>query len=126
MSKRHWLGILACAALAVTLAAGSYSCSKSKSGGPAAPPAAKELDSGDLAPGGTIYSHTFMAAGTFGYHCIHHSVMTGTVTVTAGAVGADENISITTTAAFPSKNITVGTKVIWTNNSGLTHTVTSN
>lgn len=126
MRKRQWLGILACALLAVTLAAGSYSCSKSKNGGPAAPAAPKELNSLDIAPGGTTYSHTFLAAGTFGYHCVYHSVMTGTVTVAAGAAGPDQNIDITVTAAFPSKSITVGTRIIWTNNSSMTHTVTSN
>jgi LPXTG-motif cell wall-anchored protein len=35
--------------------------------------------------GGGTYTHTFGAAGTFGYHCKVHSGMSGTVIVQAGA-----------------------------------------
>ena len=38
-------------------------------------------DSGNLAPGST-FDHTFATAGTFAYHCMIHSSMHGTVTVT--------------------------------------------
>jgi plastocyanin len=36
--------------------------------------------SGDIAPGKT-WTHTFTTTGTFGYHCVYHSFMTGTITV---------------------------------------------
>jgi plastocyanin len=36
------------------------------------------FDSGDIAPGGR-FSYTFSSVGTYGYHCIHHPNMTGTV-----------------------------------------------
>ena len=35
-------------------------------------PTGAELDSGNLAPGGTQYAHTFSTAGTFPYHCALH------------------------------------------------------
>jgi len=38
------------------------------------------FNSGNMAPGSS-YSYTFSAAGTFNYHCIIHSGMTGSVTV---------------------------------------------
>src|SRR5262245_7193502 len=38
-----------------------------------------ELNSGNIGSGGT-FPHTFMTAGTFGYHCTIHSGMTGSVT----------------------------------------------
>jgi plastocyanin len=37
--------------------------------------------SDNIAPGGT-YTFTFVAAGSFAYHCSIHPSMTGTVTVT--------------------------------------------
>lgn len=41
---------------------------------------AGSFDSGDMANGNT-FSFTFSNAGTFPYHCKHHSSMTGTVIV---------------------------------------------
>jgi len=38
------------------------------------------FDSGDIQPGGT-YSRTFTTVGANPYHCIHHSGMTGTISV---------------------------------------------
>jgi len=125
MTKQRWLGLLACTVFAVAIAVGSFSCSKSKSSNPVGPGTPKELDSGDIAPAGN-YSHTFTTAGTFNYHCIYHGVMTGTVTVTAGAPVVDDAIVIVSTAPFPAKAIKVGAKITWTNNTAMTHTVTSN
>jgi len=90
------------------------------SGGP------KELNSGDIAPGGT-YIHRFAKAGTFHYHCIHHSVMTGTVTVNDASVDTLVNVSIVSyTAPFHSASVKPGGRVRWTNNNNMVHTVTSN
>ena len=36
------------------------------------------FDSGDIAPG-SRFSYTFTSTGTFNYHCIHHSGMTGVI-----------------------------------------------
>jgi plastocyanin len=38
------------------------------------------FDSGDMNPGSS-FNYTFNATGTFSYHCVHHSNMTGVVTV---------------------------------------------
>jgi len=38
------------------------------------------FNSGDIQPGGS-YTRTFNATGVISYYCIHHSGMTGTVTV---------------------------------------------
>lgn len=40
------------------------------------------FNSGDIAPGGT-FRYTFSSTGTYTYHCMHHSGMTGTV-ISAG------------------------------------------
>jgi plastocyanin len=36
------------------------------------------FDSGDIAPGAK-FMHTFTSTGTYNYHCMHHSGMTGTI-----------------------------------------------
>jgi len=36
------------------------------------------FDSGDIAPGAK-FNYTFTNTGTFSYHCVHHSGMTGTI-----------------------------------------------
>lgn len=47
-------------------------------------PSGGAFDSGDIAPGGGVYSLQFMIAGTYNYHCTYHpSLMTGTITVNA-------------------------------------------
>jgi plastocyanin len=102
------------------------SCSGNKSGYVTSPPTGKELDSGDFGNGGT-YSHRFAAAGSFAYHCIHHAAMTGTVEVNASATDTLVNVSITSaTMAFPAASVKPGGRVVWTNNTALIHTVTSN
>jgi plastocyanin len=40
------------------------------------------FDSGDMLPGAT-FNHTFTAAGTYLYHCMHHAAETGKVIVKA-------------------------------------------
>lgn len=89
------------------------------SGGP-------ELNSGNIGLGGT-YQHRFTAAGTYGYHCIHHLPMTGSVVVNDAAPDTLVNVSIvSSTTAFPPASVKPGGRVIWTNNDNMIHTVTSN
>jgi plastocyanin len=86
----------------------------------------KELNSGDFGAGGT-YQHTFSKAGTYHYHCIHHSPMTGTVVVNDATVETLVNVHIvSSTSAFPAATVKTGGKVVWTNDTGMVHTVTSN
>jgi plastocyanin len=122
--NRRWMAaILVTAALAASSSCkpgGGYSSSTSPM------PTARELDSGDFGPGGT-FQHTFAAAGTYAYHCIHHSPMSGTVVVSPDAPSATASVSITSSVmAFPAASVRPGGTVTWTNNSGFVHTVTSN
>lgn len=88
----------------------------------------KELNSGNIGPGGN-FVHTFNTVGVFGYHCSIHPVMVGDVTVQAGSPTTPVAISIVsmTAGAFTPGSVTVGpgTVVTWTNNHTTTHTVTS-
>jgi len=132
MSPRH-VSRLFLIVFAVFALAGSWACSPKSS--PTAPyvPAApggggvtKELDSGDFAAG-AIFQHTFSTVGSFPYHCIHHSGMTGTVVVSASAPSSLVDVSITSNSApFPAASVKPGGVVKWTNNTAATHTVTSN
>ena len=114
--------------LAVSLATAS-SCS---SGGGASDiptnpgtTSARELNSADFGPGAT-FQHRFASAGTFPYHCIHHSPMTGSVTVAESAADTVVNVSIVSfTAPFPAASVKPGGRVIWINNTSMVHTVTS-
>jgi len=114
-------------AVLLLLAVGVSACSKkshptSPSGGGGG---SLELDSDNLAPG-AIYIHNFQNSGTYNYHCTIHSVMTGTVVVDAGAPSAAVNVSITSSSApFAAATVQPGGSVTWTNNTGTTHTVTS-
>jgi plastocyanin len=120
--------------LAMALAAAA-SCTSGDSSGPTSPgggggggggTGARELDSGNLGLGGT-YQHRFTAAGTYGYHCIHHSPMTGSVVVSDAAPDTLVNVSIvSSTTSFPPASVKPGGRVIWTNNDNMVHTVTSN
>jgi len=115
--------------LAMALAATASCYSSGGKGYPTAPGGGggtRELNSGDLGPGAT-FEHTFATAGTFNYHCIHHAPMTGSVVVRADA--ADEAVSVgivNSMAPFPAASVKPGGRVVWTNNTGDVHTVTSN
>lgn len=120
--------------LGAALAASSWSCYSSKGAsyttgpgiGPGSGPGTSlELNSGDFGPGAT-FQHSFAAAGTYSYHCIHHAPMTGTVQVSAGATGTEASVSIvSSTTPFPAVSVKPGGRVTWTNNTGMVHTVTS-
>ncbi len=120
--RRAWFAVvLLTAALAVL-----SSCGSGKGGGPTSPGVAKELDSGDISPGGS-YAHRFFVAGNYGYHCVHHAPMTGTVVVDASATDTLAAVSITSSVmSFPAASVKPGGRVVWTNNAGVLHTVTSN
>lgn len=122
LKSRLLAAILVTAALATSCKSGGYSSSTN----PAPTQTPRELDSGDFGAGGT-FQHTFAVAGTYRYHCIHHSPMTGSVVVSDNAPGTTAAVSITSSVmAFPAATVRPGGTVTWTNNSGLVHTVTSN
>jgi plastocyanin len=108
----------------VLLVAAVPSCGGDKGTNPVG--GAKELDSGNIAGGGTQFQHMFAAAGTYGYHCqIHGTAMSGSVTV---AASNPANVAVTIGDNFynpSSVAVAPGGTVTWTNN-GSTHTVTSN
>ena len=102
------------------------SCGSDDSSNPTGPGAVKELDSGDFGPGAT-FQHRFAAAGSFPYHCIHHGAMTGTVQVADAATDTLVAVSIASSSApFPAASVKPGGRVVWTNNTNMVHTVTSN
>lgn len=119
--RKHWL----LAALLPLLLAAATSCNSGDS--PTGPGAdgGSALNSGVLGPSAT-YQHAFATAGTFPYHCIFHSPMRGIVQVSASAADTVAHVSITSsTMTFPGATVKPGGTVIWTNNTQLDHTVTS-
>lgn len=71
------------------------------------------------------FMHTFLATGTFPYHCTPHPAMTGTITVVA--TGATTNVNIPGLLFSPADiTVEIGTVVKWTNNQvGMLHNTTS-
>jgi plastocyanin len=119
----HWVY-----AIVLTLAFAAFaSCGYDDNGYSSTPPTTTgELNSGNIAPSAT-FQHRFMTAGTFPYHCIYHSPMTGSVSVDAGAPDTLVNVSIASSSApFPAASVKPGGRVVWTNNTTMIHTVTSN
>ena len=100
-------------------------CSKKDKG--TNPVVQEPFESNDLGTSGptSIFVHTFMTNGSFGFRCRHHPIMTGTVTVAPG--GADSVTWPLGNTAFgtptPGSTVRVGGYVKWVNSSG-THTVT--
>lgn len=120
----RWLSAILLSAALATLS----SCGSSGGGGytTGPGPTGKELNSGNVAPGAS-YQHRFATAGTFAYHCIYHAPMTGSVHVSASAVDSLVQVNIvSSTGPFPAATVKVGGKVVWKNNTGMDHTVTSN
>ena len=129
MNLEHTFARTPVVLLAMALVAAS-SCSSGGGGGKGMPTnpgttSARELDSGDFGPGG-VFQHRFASAGTFAYHCIHHSPMTGSVTVNASAADTVVHVNIASSSTpFPAASVKPGGLVIWTNNTAFVHTVTS-
>ena len=117
---------LALAAASCGSGSGGYGGGGNPTGPGGSGGAPKELNSGDIHPGGT-YTHRFATAGTFNYHCIHHSVMRGSVVVSDAALDTLVNVSIVSyTSPFHGATVKPGGRVRWINNNNMTHTVTSN
>jgi plastocyanin len=116
---------------AIALAMSLITASSCNSGGGSSSPTnpgttSTELNSGDFGAG-AVFQHRFLAAGTYRYHCIHHGAMTGSVTVDASAADTVANVSIVSfTSPFPAASVKPGGRVVWTNNTSMVHTVTSN
>jgi plastocyanin len=71
------------------------------------------------------YSFKFDSSGTFPYHCIHHSIMTGTITVNPAPF--DTEINIWDNFYSPQViQINVGQSVGWVNRGARNHTTTAN
>src|SRR5580765_8465365 len=123
--KRGALRMLTAAILMALALVALTSCGGGGGGNTMAPPA-KEMNSPDFGNGGS-FVHTFAAAGTYNYHCIHHGAMTGSVVVDASAAGTTATVNITSSSVpFPAASVKPGGTVTWSNNSGAVHTVTSN
>jgi len=104
-----------------------YSCGSGYGGGgsPTGPGTSKELNSGNIAPGGT-FGHRFAAAGTYHYHCTYHGPMKGSVAVSDAAVDTLVTVNMVSSASpFPGASVKTGGRVVWTNSTSMTHTVTS-
>lgn len=88
---------------------------------------AKELNSGNIPGDGSIpFVHVFAKAGVFPYHCSIHPGMTGSVQVDTLTAATSVPVAIPTASnPFPFAHVRTGGSVTWTNNSGQTHTVTS-
>ena len=115
MKFRHRLTPVALLALAALVS----SCNDKTTNPTNNPPL--ELNSGDIASG-TNFSHTFLNAGTYNYHCVHHS-MSGSVIVSTGPATATVTIADN---SYSPASVTVGVNatVTW-HNTGTIHTVTS-
>ena len=124
-----WLVTLVVLAAAAGITACSKNSYKATNPGGGGGGGGLELNSGNIAAGGT-FDHTFGTAGTFPYHCTIHAVMTGnSVIVDPNSSVTSANVSIVgaTAPGFSPSTLTikVGGMVHWTNNGGTTHTVTS-
>lgn len=86
------------------------------------------FDSDDLEENGGVFSQQFDDAGSYGYFCRYHPIMTGTVEVVSGGpANAAVNILDAPVMNFYPSTIQVGLggTVTWTNLSAQHHTVTS-
>ena len=112
--------------LVLSLALFVGACGDDDDDNPVVPPATLELNSGTIAPAGT-FQHRFFTDGTYPYRCTLHTGMNGSVIVSAAATDTVANVSMTAGNQFTPASVTIktGGRVIWTNGSGINHTVTS-
>lgn len=89
-------------------------------------PSGPSFDSGTLAPSET-FSYTFEDEGTEYYCKIHGADMEGRVTVSSDADSSGTaRVTMENTSFNPARlSVQPGTEVVWTNNDGIDHTVTS-
>lgn len=92
----------------------------------------REFESGDLGGNGANFSHTFPLAAVVPYFCRYHGSaggvgMSGTITVSAPGTGyVPITVPVTiSSSTLPDLAINEGDTVVWTNNSGVVHTVES-
>jgi len=112
----------------------NLSCSKDSNNatggpGPGGGGPTREFVSGNLSGSGGSFSHVFDSAKVIPYYCRHHGAaggvgMSGVITVTAGGTPSRIDVEILT-STLPDLNIDVLDTVVWTNNSGILHTVES-
>lgn len=105
------------------------SCSSDSPTGGIVGGATKEFTSGNLSGSGGSFSHVFATAKIVPYYCSIHggpggSGMSGVITVNAGGTPSKIDVSIVA-SVLPDLTIDVMDTVVWTNNSGITHTVRS-
>jgi plastocyanin len=123
MAIRSFLQRLSVVSLVFALAVVA-ACASNDDGGTTAPPVL-ELNSGVLG-GGAVYNHVFANVGSYPYHCEIHGGMRDTIVVEASSPNAALAVSITGSAfVSSSSSIQPGGTVTWTNNDGISHTVTS-
>jgi len=110
--------------LLLALAGVMAACSKSDKGTNPMP-TTEPFESGDLASNAAkTFVHIFNTSGSFGYRCRHHSSMTGTIVVTAGA-GDSVVVSIGDLFFNPSSaTIKPGGYARWITGTTTLHTVT--
>lgn len=122
-SMRHLLQTVALALFVPILLAG---CGSNSSGMNDSEPTGPSFDSETIAPGET-FSYTFEDTGTDYYCEFHDPDMQGTITVESGADSSGTaHVAMKNTLFQPAElSVQPGTKVVWTNEDGVDHTVKS-
>ena len=122
--------ILLAAATLILVTVALTGCSK-KDSGPTGPGSSVTFNSGNILSG-LGFQFVFATEGHYAYHCAIHTQMQSTIHVVAGGLDTlHVNIANSTSSGFQpvavggETNVRPGGRVIWTNVTGQTHTVTS-